>query len=238
MAASPLRSPSVKTLATCVTAAFAVVSGIGFLLIPLSSTFWIAYAFTGLSYATVVAVGILSSTPRSGALLHMLPSLTVAAAYAGLQSITGLVLALVRPQPRTALVICLALALLFAVALTLLYIVSSTIESVERNVADKRDFKDKALLQLSVCKANLKPELAQTKTLLDELDEMVRYSDPMGTNETKDIEQTLMKCVEELALLVASGYSVTSSIDEKAAELCRKATGLLTQRNELCKMTK
>ena len=65
-----------------------------------------------------------------------------------------------------------------------------------------------------------------------ELADALRYSDPVSKPELQEIEAELFSCVDELQRTALDG-------DKPAAlALCKKATGVLAERNRLCKLSK
>ena len=62
--------------------------------------------------------------------------------------------------------------------------------------------------------------------------EDIRYSDPVSSDALGDIEQELAAAVEELQAAVVDGDG------ESVAQLCRKASAVLSERNRLCKLGK
>ena len=72
------------------------------------------------------------------------------------------------------------------------------------------------------------PEVAAAvKALAEEM----RFSDPVSNESLEAAEAELSLAVEELRLAVTAG-------DPAAMQLCRKVSGLLSERNRLCKLGK
>ena len=60
----------------------------------------------------------------------------------------------------------------------------------------------------------------------------MRYSDPVSSEALADIERDLAAAVEELQSAIVDGDSAATK------QLCRKASGILAERNRLCKLNK
>ena len=73
---------------------------------------------------------------------------------------------------------------------------------------------------------------AETKKALDKLAEALRFSDPVSSEATADIEENLAGLLEELGNAVLDkDYAATKT-------LCAKASTLLADRNRMCRLNK
>lgn len=94
------------------------------------------------------------------------------------------------------------------------------------NVGTMRALQSKAVFVASQC------EDAETKKALNAFAEALRFSDPVSSAATSDIEENLTGLVEELGNAVLDkDYSATRT-------LCAKASSLLADRNRMCKLNK
>ena len=93
---------------------------------------------------------------------------------------------------------------------------------LKKDVSFMRNLQSKVNQMATQCAA---PELRQFA-------EDIRYSDPVSSDALTDIEQELAAAVEELQAAVVDGDS------ESVAQLCRKASATLAERNRLCKLNK
>lgn len=73
---------------------------------------------------------------------------------------------------------------------------------------------------------------AETKKALDKLAEALRFSDPVSSEATSDIEENLAGLLEEL------GNAVLDKDYAAAKTLCAKASTLLADRNRMCRLNK
>ena len=83
-------------------------------------------------------------------------------------------------------------------------------------------------LQSKVCQMATQCDAPELKKFAED----IRYSDPVSSDALGDIEQELAAAVEELQAAVVDGDS------ESVAQLCRKASATLAERNRLCKLNK
>ena len=94
------------------------------------------------------------------------------------------------------------------------------------NVGTMRALQSKAVFVASQC------EDAGTKKALNAFAEALRFSDPVSSAATADIEENLTGLVEEL------GNAVLDKDFTAAQALCTKASTLLADRNRMCKLNK
>lgn len=73
---------------------------------------------------------------------------------------------------------------------------------------------------------------AETRKTLDKLAEALRFSDPVSSSATADIEENLAGLLEEL------GNAVLDKDYSAAKSLCGKASTLLADRNRMCRLNK
>ena len=94
------------------------------------------------------------------------------------------------------------------------------------DVGTMRALQSKAVFVASQC------EDADTKKALNAFAEALRFSDPVSSAATADIEENLTGLVEEL------GSAVLDKDFTAAQALCTKASTLLADRNRMCKLNK
>ena len=73
---------------------------------------------------------------------------------------------------------------------------------------------------------------AETRKTLDKFAEALRFSDPVSSSATADIEENLAGLLEEL------GNAVLDKDYSAAKSLCGKASTLLADRNRMCRLNK
>ncbi len=97
---------------------------------------------------------------------------------------------------------------------------------LKKEVSVMRSLQSKMRFLVSECTdASLKP-------VLEKLSDDFRYSDPVSSEELESIEANLTELVGQLQAAVMDG-----SADE-AAQLCKKLSAALNERNHLCKLHK
>ena len=102
-------------------------------------------------------------------------------------------------------------------------------EEIQRqDVKLKKDVSFMRNLQSKVCQMATQCDAPELKRFAED----IRYSDPVSSDALGDIEQELAAAVEALQAAVVDGDS------ESVAQLCRKASAVLAERNRLCKLGK
>ena len=72
----------------------------------------------------------------------------------------------------------------------------------------------------------------ELKTALDKLADEIKYSDPVSSSATEQIEDELNFNIEELQKAIVDGDNTS------ALTICKKTSGILAERNRLCKLNK
>lgn len=99
-------------------------------------------------------------------------------------------------------------------------------EKLVKNVSVMRELQAKASALAAGCSdGNVRGEV---KSLADSL----KYSDPVSSDDTAAIESQLATCIEDIR------YAVESGNNDGAVTYCKKASELLAERNQICKLTK
>ena len=100
-------------------------------------------------------------------------------------------------------------------------------EKLVKDVSRMRSLQSKMNVLISQTDAG-----GELKTALDKLADEIKYSDPVSSSATEQIEDELNFNIEELQKAIVDG-------DEKSAlTLCKKTSGILAERNRLCKLNK
>lgn len=201
-------------------------------LIPFVKTavFWVSFLFTLIAFG-VVAVSLYIAfvkNPDAKSKFYGFPIAKIGVMYGAAQLVAGLILmALGLWIPVWVAVLVYAVAL--GAAVIGLISADAVREEIQRqdvklkkDVSFMRNLQSKVNQMATQCAA---PELRQFA-------EDIRYSDPVSSDALTDIEQELAAAVEELQAAVVDGDN------ESAAQLCRKASALLAERNRLCKLNK
>ena len=74
--------------------------------------------------------------------------------------------------------------------------------------------------------------VGELKTELDKLADSIKYSDPVSSSATEQIEDELNFNIEELQKAIVDGDNAS------ALTICKKTSGILAERNRLCKLNK
>ena len=184
-----------------------------------TATFWVSFVFTLIAFGVVAAsmyIAFVKNPARIGAI------------YGLVQLIAGLIfMALAALVPAWIAVLVYAIALGAAV----IGLISAEAVVEEIRVQDVKLKKDVSLMRSLQSKVNqiaAQSEDAAIKALADEF----RYSDPVSNDAIADAEADLSVVVEELQAAYVDGDK------DALAQLCRKASILLAERNRLCKLNK
>lgn len=201
-------------------------------LIPFVKTtvFWVSFVFTLIAFG-VVAVSLYIAfvkKPDAKSKFYGFPIAKIGVMYGGTQLLVGLLfMALGKWAPVWLAVLVYAIAL--GAAVIGLISADAVREEIQRqdnklkkDVSFMRNLQSKVNQMATQCAA---PELRQFA-------EDIRYSDPVSSDALTDIERELAAAVEELQAAVVDGDS------ESVAQLCRKASATLAERNRLCKLNK
>ena len=205
-------------------------------LIPFVKTavFWVSFLFTLIAFG-VVAVSLYMAfvkNPDAKSKFYGFPIAKIGVMYGGTQLLAGLIfMALGLWIPVWAAVLVYALLLGAAV----IGLISAEAVAEQIHVQDSKLKKDVALMR------TLQSKLNQMAAQCDDPDaasavkkfaEELRYSDPVSSDALADIERDLTAAVEELQSAIVDGDSAATK------QLCRKASGILAERNRLCKLNK
>ena len=201
-------------------------------LIPFAHTaaFWVSFAFTLIAFA-VVSVSIYIAfikKPDAKSRFYGFPIARIGVIYGAVQLVAGVVV-----MALAAIVPAWAAALGYAIALgvAVIGLVSADAVVEEIHVQDAKLKKDVTLmrgLQSKVNQLSAQWDNAALKALAEEF----RYSDPVSSEALAEAEADLSAAVDELQAAFVDGDK------DAAAQLCRKASALLAERNRLCKLNK
>jgi protein-S-isoprenylcysteine O-methyltransferase Ste14 len=218
-----------------VLAILAVVYSVVVFLVPFAKTavFWLSYLFTlvalvGAGYAAKTAFQ--QGNPQSK--FYGFPIAKLGVIYFIIQLVLGLVFMGLSKIVPLWIPVVLYVVLLGAAAIGLIA-ADATREEVQRqDVQLKKDVSAMRALQSKAnALVNQAPDGESTAALTD-LADALRYSDPVSSEATGQLEVDLAATVDELQQAVVEG-------DQPAIQaLCRKATAVLAERNRVCKLNK
>ena len=201
-------------------------------LIPFAktATFWVSFVFTLIAFCVVAASIYIAfvKNPDAKSRFYGFPIARIGVTYGVVQLIAGLIfMALGLWIPVWVAVLIYAIAL--GVAAIGLISADAVREEIQRqDVKLKKDVSFMRNLQSKVCQMATQCDAPELKRFAED----IRYSDPVSSDALGDIEQELAAAVEELQAAVVDGDS------ESVAQLCRKASAVLAERNRLCKLNK
>ena len=192
-----------------------------------TATFWIAYAFTAVAFASQIAIWKFAfkgaDTLKSKFL--GIPLISVGITYLILQIIAFAVfMAMPLTASWIAIVVCALILGISAICLIETETGREEINRVEEKV-EKKVFYIKSL-QVDVEMLVNDETDADTKTALTKLAEKIRFSDPMSNEALAELEAEITAKVNELKLA------------ENKAEIIKVLDSLITERNKKAKLLK
>ena len=201
-------------------------------MIPFAHTaaFWISYGFTLVAFAVVCASIYIAfiKDPNAKSRFYGFPIARIGVLYGGAQLIVSLiVMALAQWTPWWIPVLVYAIGM--GAAVIGLVAADAVVEEIQtQDVKLKKDVSLMRSLQSKVSQIASQTDDAAIRALAEEF----RYSDPVSNDAIADAEADLAAAVDELQAAYVDGDNDT------VAQLCRKATALLAERNRICKLNK
>ena len=201
-------------------------------MIPFAHTaaFWISYGFT-MAALFVVAASIYIAfikNPDAKSRFYGFPIARIGVLYGIAQLIVSLiVMALAQWTPWWIPTLVYAIGM----GATIIGLVSAEaiVDEIQTQDVKLKDNTDMMrALQSKISQIASQTEDAAIKVLAEEF----RYSDPVSNDAIADAEADLAAAVDQLQAAYVDGDN------EAMAQLCRKATALLAERNRLCKLNK
>ena len=195
-----------------------------------TATFWLSWVFTLLSFA-VAGYAIYNSmmrNPDAKSRFYGFPIARIGVIYLIAQIVVGgIFMALGHILPWWLATVLFTIGLAVAV----IGLVSAEAVVDEIKVQDETLKKSVSLMRA------LQSKVGQMATMCEEpaikaLAEELRYSDPVSSEAIADAEADLSAAIDALQQAVVEGDSAA------IAQLCRKASLLLAERNRLCKLNK
>ena len=201
-------------------------------LLPFAKTtvFWISYLFTLVSFG-VAALSIYISfikAPNAMSRFYNFPIARLGVGYCITQSVLGLIaMALGALIPGWVAVLVYAIKL--GAALLGLISAETVVETVIAQDAKlKKDVTMLRGLQSKVSQMAAQSDDPALKALAEEF----RYSDPVSSEDIAEAEAVLSAIIDVLQGAFVDGDNAA------VAQLCRKASAALAERNRLCKLSK
>ncbi len=200
--------------------------------IPFAHTaaFWISYGFTLAAFAVVCASIYIAfiKNPDAKSRFYGFPIARIGVLYGCAQLIVSLVvMAVAKWTPWWIPVLVYAIGM--GAAVIGLVAADAVVEEIQtQDVKLKKDVSLMRSLQSKISQIASQTDNAGIKALAEEF----RYSDPVSNDAIADAEADLAAAVDQLQAAFVDGDN------EAMAQLCRKTTALLSERNRLCKLNK
>ena len=201
-------------------------------LIPFAhtATFWVSFVFTLVAFGVVAASVYIAfgKNPDTKSKFYGFPIARLGVIYGLVQLVVSLLLmALAAIVPAWVAVLVYAIAL--GAAVIGLISAETVVDEIQtQDVKQKKEIALMRTLQSKISQIAAQSGDAAIKALAEEF----RYSDPVSSEAIADAEADLAAAVDDLQAAYIDG-------DEAAvAQLCRKASTLLAERNRICKLNK
>ena len=200
--------------------------------IPFAHTaaFWISYGFTMAAFVVVAASIYIAfiKNPDAKSRFYGFPIARIGVLYGGAQLVASVVImAIAAIIPWWIPVLIYAIAM--GIAIIGLVSAEAIVDGIQTQDAKLKDNTDMMrALQSKVSQIASQTDDAAIKALAEEF----LYSDPVSNDAIADAEADLAAAVDQLQAAFIDGDN------EAAAQMCRKATALLSERNRLCKLNK
>ena len=211
--------------------AFIIYNLIAFV-IPFAHTaaFWISYGFTMAAFFVVAASIYIAfiKNPDAKSRFYGFPIARIGVLYGIAQLVVSLiVMALATWTPWWIPVLVYAIGM--GAAVIGLVAADAVVDEIKtQDVKLKKDVSLMRSLQSKINQIASQSDNAAIKALAEE----IRYSDPVSSEAIADAEADLAAAVDQLQATFVDGDN------EAMAQLCRKASALLAERNRLCKLNK
>ena len=195
-----------------------------------TAAFWLSYGFTMVAFAVVAAALYIAFGKNTDAKsrFYGFPIARIGVLYGGAQLIVSLVvMAVAKWTPWWIPVLVYAIGM--GAAVIGLVAADAVVEEIQtQDVKLKKDVSLMRSLQSKISQIASQTDNAGIRALAEEF----RYSDPVSNDAIADAEADLAAAVDQLQAAFVDGDN------EAMAQLCRKATALLAERNRLCKLNK
>ncbi len=198
-----------------------------------NDVFWLSYAFMCVGFAANIIVAYLTFQKSDTEAIFMnIPLMSFSVFYFIAELFVSFVFMLFRlvASSTLAIVIQSIMLLIFIIFAALALMSKGVVEDINKNVETKvRSIKNLAI-QVKVMEDQcLDPEL---KRELHKVQEGIRYSDPMTTSVTEEVDDMIAGKVKELK------YLCSNNEKNEALQVCYKLSSYISERNMLLKNSK
>ena len=211
---------------------------IAFVIIPFPKTAasWISFVFTLVSFVLSLGVTlyVFGKDDEMTSKFYGFPIFKIAYMYPLIQFVVGLIICIVAAFVAIPYWIALILSLIILGASAIGVIATDNARDiVEQTEAEsERVTKATKMFNLNIASVLDLCTEPSVKIELEKLAESFRFSDPVSSEATEEIENTIMEKLENLKLGISS-----SSADENVAKIT-ELKNLLAERNRICKVSK
>ncbi len=193
--------------------------------------FWIAYFFS--VFAIVMQAFMLREIMKSQALIkdriYDFPVFRISILYLLVQVITGLILMGLSDKVPVFVAALTEMVILTVAVMGFYAAEAAQTEAVRQDAQQHREFAQMEELQTRVNLLIGQCEDGKTGEILHKLEEEIHYSNPLSKESTREIE-------EEITVLLSEIEAAALDADAEAvSSLCKRMTGLLRERDRICK---
>ena len=203
---------------------------------PKNAASWISFVFTLISFVLSLGVSlyVFGKEDEMTSKFYGFPILKIAYMYPLVQFIVGVVICLIAAFVAAPYWVALILSLvILSVSAIGVIATDNARDIIEENEAEiERVTKATKLFNLNVSSVLDLCTEASVKKELEKLAESFRFSDPVSSDATEEIENTIMEKLENLKISISSSDS-----DENIAKIT-ELKNLLAERNRICKVSK
>ena len=211
---------------------------IAFVIIPFpkNAASWISFVFTLISFVLSLGVTlyVFGKDDEMTSKFYGFPIFKIAYMYPLVQFAVGLIICIVAAFVAVPYWIALILSLIILGASAIGVIATDNARDIieETEAESERVTKATKMFNLNIASVLDLCSDAAVKKELETLAESFRFSDPVSSEATEEIENTIMEKLENLKLGISS-----SSADENVAKIT-ELKNLLAERNRICKVSK
>ena len=211
---------------------------IAFITIPFlkNAASWISFVFTLISFVLSLGVSlyVFGKEDEMTSKFYGFPIFKIAYMYPLIQFVVGVIICLIAAFVAVPYWVALILSLIIlGVSAIGVIATDNARDIVEENEAEvERVTKATKIFNLNIASVLDLCTEPSVKIELEKLAESFRFSDPVSSDATEDIESTIMEKLENLKISISSSDS-----DENIAKIT-ELKNLLAERNRICKVSK
>ena len=203
---------------------------------PKNAASWISFVFTLISFVLSLGVSlyVFGKEDETTSKFYGFPIFKIAYMYPLVQFAVGVIICLIAAFVAVPYWIALILSLIIlGVSAIGVIATDNARDIVEENEAEvERVTKATKIFNLNIASVLDLCTEPSVKIELEKLAESFRFSDPVSSDATEDIESTIMEKLENLKISISSSDS-----DENIAKIT-ELKNLLAERNRICKVSK